>query len=147
MPRKRLIFDECYVIDEITGCWNWTKAKIGKGYGNFCLNFSTRKLSHIYTYERKYGKIPAGLVMHHICENKGCCNPDHVIPKTNAENCRLGKNAKINMEIANAIRKAVEEDIRTYKSLAAQYGIHSSMVGYIIKNKNWKIENNATTQA
>ena len=41
----------------------------------------------------KKGEIPKGLVLdHYYCQNRNCCNPDHLEPVTPQENTRRGRN-------------------------------------------------------
>jgi len=66
------------------GCWIFTGAR-SKGYGMIGVEGKV-KLAHIVTYEDKYGQIPIDLELHHyICNDKACCNPDHVKPLTRSE--------------------------------------------------------------
>jgi hypothetical protein len=37
--------------------------------------------------------IPAGLELHHVCENKLCVNPEHLQPMTRCDHLRLHRNA------------------------------------------------------
>lgn len=71
-------------IDRNTGCWNWC-GPIGKsGYGNFSVG--TRQVSsHVYIMEKTNRHI-TGLYVDHVCQNRSCCNPDHlrmVTPRVN----------------------------------------------------------------
>ena len=47
-------------------------------------------LVHRLAYETKYGKIPEGLVIDHLCRNRACYNPDHLEVVTQKENLRRG---------------------------------------------------------
>lgn len=71
------------IIDPVTNCWIWQKGKDSGGYGNVWNPNCKRVVrTHVVFYERKYGKVPFGLVLDHvICSNPPCCNPDHVSPK------------------------------------------------------------------
>ncbi|MFJ2000282.1 HNH endonuclease signature motif containing protein [Streptomyces chartreusis] len=67
------------------GCWEWQAAKSRNGYGVLVL--SRRSLySHRVSYEIHKGQIPAGLHIDHLCQNKSCCNPDHLEAVTSREN-------------------------------------------------------------
>ena len=59
------------------GCWNWTASKHEKGYGHFFINHKTI-MSHRWLYEYFHGPIKKEMDVHHICENKSCCNPTHL---------------------------------------------------------------------
>lgn len=79
-------FEEKYVVNDETGCWEWTAVKNGPaGYGRF--TFEGKKvLAHRWSYEHFVGEIPEGLVIDHICRVRHCVNPDHLRPATTKEN-------------------------------------------------------------
>lgn len=88
-------------IDPETGCWLWLGAKLRSGYG--CVwDPKTRKTrrTHQLAFELGGGIVPDGNELHHECNMRACCNPDHIKPITHAENLRLGSgfsatNAKV----------------------------------------------------
>ena len=43
-------------------------------------------LAHHVAYRAKYGPIPEGMVVMHLCDNPACCNPGHMVPGTQKEN-------------------------------------------------------------
>lgn len=65
-------FDE-KILKVEGGCWEWQGGKDRDGYGRY-----GNKRAHRITYERVNGKIPEGLVIDHLCCNKGCVNPNHL---------------------------------------------------------------------
>lgn len=72
-------------------CWEWTGPKFKKGYAQFW--DGERNLGgHRWAYEQFIGPVADGLVLDHICENKGCVNPWHLEPVTNQENLQRSKN-------------------------------------------------------
>ena len=77
------------------GCWEWAGALRRDGYGAFSVGSRTdgtsrQVLAHRVAYELLIGLIPDGLVIDHLCRNRGCVNPDHLEPVTNRENVRRG---------------------------------------------------------
>jgi hypothetical protein len=44
---------------------------------------------HRLIYEEKYGELPKGRHLHHLCHNKLCVNPDHLVSLTAKEHFRL----------------------------------------------------------
>lgn len=44
--------------------------------------------AHVMVYERFKGKVPDGLEIDHVCNNKHCLNPEHLEAVTHAENVR-----------------------------------------------------------
>lgn len=43
---------------------------------------------HRLVYEILHGKVSSDLVIRHRCDNRGCCNPDHLIHGTDGDNIR-----------------------------------------------------------
>lgn len=71
-------------------CWDWKAGKTKAGYGVFRPAHGQGTLAHRYAYELLIGPIPEGLVIDHLCRNRGCVNPDHMEPVTTGENTRRG---------------------------------------------------------
>jgi hypothetical protein len=67
-------------IDE-DGCLTWQGAKTLTGYGVFGIKGHSRYV-HRAAWEYVNGPVPSGLQLHHICLNRACCNPEHLVPLT-----------------------------------------------------------------
>ena len=70
-------------------CWEWYGHLDKDGYGMKAGTFDgkrTSKRAHRIAYEAFCGKIPDGLVIDHLCENRSCVNPSHLTIATNREN-------------------------------------------------------------
>lgn len=79
------------VRDPESGCWEWTGTR-HEGRGVF---YPAQRITRAYrfAFELLRGPVPAGAVLHHTCENKGCCNPDHIEPLSRAAHMRLHMHA------------------------------------------------------
>lgn len=73
-----------YKVEAATECWTWQLYKTREGYGT-CVDGGKRRKAHRVYYERKFGPIPEGLVVHHTCHNASCVNPEHMELMTPSE--------------------------------------------------------------
>ena len=78
------------LIPDERDCWQWKGAESGNGYGKVSIS-GRMKMAHRAIYEILIGPIPEGLVLDHLCRNRGCCNPLHMEPVTVQENTRRGE--------------------------------------------------------
>lgn len=67
------------------GCWEWTGGHCSAGYGSKKWQGKETN-AHRVVYEIMVGPIPEGLVLDHLCQNKGCVRPSHLEPVTNYVN-------------------------------------------------------------
>lgn len=75
-------------VDTQGECWNWTGGKTSEGYGELTIG-GCPELSHRFIYRLFVGPIPEGLMIDHVCRNRGCVNPEHLrvaSAKQNGEN-------------------------------------------------------------
>lgn len=72
---------ECFAFSKLTkpsekDCWIW-ESNTHNGYGLF--QYKKRNfLPHRLLWEHKFGKIPKGMCLSHLCGNNLCCNPTHM---------------------------------------------------------------------
>ena len=77
-------------VERTDGCWLWTGAKTGHGYG--VIYYKGRQIgAHVLSYRLLMGDIPEGYDLDHLCRTPACVNPAHLEPVTHAENCRRGE--------------------------------------------------------
>ena len=75
-------------------CWEWTASRTHRGYGRIRSEVGRHAHAHRVAYELLVGPIPEGLVIDHLCRNRGCVNPAHLEPVTAEENHRRGDHSK-----------------------------------------------------
>lgn len=72
-------------IDRETGCWNWTGSKTPQGYGR-CFRKGTCMGAHRAMLMATGVKLQKGQHVDHLCNNRGCVNPEHLEPVAPKEN-------------------------------------------------------------
>jgi hypothetical protein len=105
---------------------------------------------HRYIYELNYGKIENGFLIMHVCDNKMCINPKHLIKGTNKDNmldcykkrrhCFGEKRpgAKLTNKKVKMIRRILEQNFMTGEEIAKLFDISSPHLSYIKTGKYWK---------
>ena len=82
------------IIDPVTQCWNWNKSITSAGYGQFTRN-KKYWTTHTFVYTQIYGEISKGNIVRHICHNRKCCNPNHLIIGTHKDNYNDSKDVHV----------------------------------------------------
>lgn len=144
-PKKS--FDR-YTVRNEKECIEWDGCRDKDGYGVIGKTTYGESRAHRHVYKLVHGSIPDGMVIRHKCDNPSCCNVDHLVPGTNAENSadmlsrnrsakgeRVGR-AKLTDEMVREIRLLYRIGI-TQKEIAAQYPVTQSSVSLIVLRKQW----------
>lgn len=129
-------------------CWLWTGASYKDGYGKFRFRGQTWS-AHRVVWVLVYGEIPEGMdVLHIVCDNPPCVNPDHLKLGTRAENnadragkgrndCKAGERnprVKLTEEQVRAIRASTD----TQRAWAERLGVSPSTVQAVRSGRNWR---------
>jgi hypothetical protein len=88
--------------NDLDGCWLWTGAVTGDGYGGITIEgrrFRVHRIAWELANERK---IPDGLIVRHLCHVRLCCRPDHL---------ELGTDWDNSQDMTKANRQAKGEEI------------------------------------
>lgn len=120
---------ENIIKDPVTGCWNWQLSKM-KGYGRVW-NGKRYEAAHRVAYELWIGPIPWPLYGCHKCDNRACCNPDHVFLGTHQENIQdasIKGRLKRQHKVTDAQIVAIRKDPRIGRLIANDYGISDTLV-------------------
>lgn len=100
-------------------------------------NRGNRVLAHVHAWERKFGPVPVGLELDHLCKNRSCCNPDHLEAVTHRVNSQRAANRKLNQQKASAIRAEYRPRRVTQLHLAAKYGVSRRTIEQVLKGNFW----------
>lgn len=133
------------------GCWEWVGYKNKDGYGRMKVDY---KMYHVHriVYELTYGPIPDGLLICHRCNNRSCCNPNHLYlgtQKDNMEQCVFEGRLKTSFGEKHGQSKLNEKDVKKIKELyntknysqrclGKLFNISHSEISRIINNQVWK---------
>ena len=77
-----------YIVQE-NGCWEWLGTVSPPGYGHVRIEGKS-VCAHRFVYEQRFGRIPEGLTLDHLCRNRLCVRPEHLEPVTLRENILRG---------------------------------------------------------
>jgi hypothetical protein len=128
--------------DDQPGCWLWQGClnKSRYGYGYIYVD-GQMQLAHRLAWQMAYGEIPAGMQVHHRCDNPRCVRPDHLwigVQKENhADMMRKGRHAyALNPAIAAEIRRLRTEGFG-YRRIAKMLGIGRSATVHVAAGRTW----------
>jgi hypothetical protein len=87
-PRWPLMerFEKHFTPEPNSGCFIWTGAVDGHGYGHMRNNKGTTGRAHRVSWELYCGPIPAGNCVLHRCDMPCCVNPEHLFLGTQKDN-------------------------------------------------------------
>lgn len=134
--------------DIVEGCWEWTAATDSGGYGKFRVAERIRG-SHQFSFKLAYG-IPAPTAddeeeIMHSCNNRPCVNPHHLFVGTPAENQAYAVisgsyDRRLNLELANEIRREYSDTGVTQRVLAEKYGVSRQTISKVVNYETYNVD-------
>lgn len=124
-----------------TPCWVWRRATGSCEYGSLRdqeKGYSRR--AHILYFERRYGPVPDGLELDHLCRVRSCVNPEHLEPVTHAENMRRAGHNKLSRGLVAELKAKHATGAFTVAELARMFGINRNHVTDVVSGKAWAEE-------
>lgn len=116
-------------------CWEWTLSKYRTGYGQV----SGGLYAHRMAWELSHEPIPSGMIIMHTCDNRACCNPNHLRLGTDLDNVRdkYSKGRGVTVGLTEEQVAEIYRDPRFQKVIAREYGVSQSQISNIKTGKQW----------
>lgn len=122
------------VVDRFTDtCWPWRGKRGADGYGLYAIPGDATYRAHRIAYALVEGDPPPGAMILHSCDNRLCCNPEHLRPGTAQEN---SNDAVSRGRTNTGRRKLTPEQVQVIRDnpeingarLAREYGVSKAAV-------------------
>lgn len=133
-----------------SGCWIWTAARSGNGYGSIWFR-GKNLVAHVASYWMVRGPVPDGFVVRHTCESPGglsygCCYPWHLEVGTKSDNSNDSVKNGTHRPPYSALSEEKAEEIRSLhasgaasrRELARRFGVSEASIRHILKFRSWK---------
>lgn len=134
-------------------CWEWRGYVHPTGYGQLSVDAKGKNInSNRAAYMVSKGEIPDGMWVLHTCDNRLCCNPDHLwlgTPKDNTQDMIAKGRRRKAFEVSRgediSLAKLTEDLVRairaeppaTLKELSEKYGVSKATISKVRHRETW----------
>ena len=136
-------------IRDKDSCWNWLGALSSNGYGAVWTGASLVGAHKFSWCICNLESVPEGLYVCHKCDNKRCCNPDHLYLGTPSDNISdrearipwkkgTGGLAKLDYDKADEIRELYSTGKYFQWDIARRFGVSRQCISDVITGRKWK---------
>lgn len=120
-----LEFKRPITVDQ-KGCWNWHGSISTQGYAQYNL-----KPLYGILYRRFNGDCLPNMILRHLCSNKRCVNPSHVVMGTHTQNAidavLVGDRGKVGLEGYRRMVQLYDSGVAQVR-IAEQLNVSRSLV-------------------
>ena len=145
-------FWEKVAIERPNDCWEWQAGCNSSGYGLVYINGHKSEVSNRLTWWLTRGEIPDLFCVLHKCDNRKCCNPNHLFLGTYLDNImdrhEKGRDgwlegedhpgAKLTDEDVKEIRHLYSTGNYTQQEIAKGFPVGRSQIANILCGLEWK---------
>jgi hypothetical protein len=119
-----------------TQCWIWLYSLTTDGYAETSKDHQTL-LVHRVNYINKYGPVPVGFDLDHLCRVRRCVNPDHLEPVLPRVNIRRAISTKLHTGLVAQIRLLATKGLK-HREIAELFPIVSRRhISNVIARRRW----------
>jgi hypothetical protein len=158
---KRKTFEDAWNLVAKKGedeCWEWQGCKNSTGYGSMTVSqvpYSAHRIIFALTNPDLISiKAPADKKLKefilHKCDNRTCCNPNHMVLGNYDDNNKDAKNkgrsnaprganhklAKLTQDQANQVREIYKTGL-TYVEIGKMFNIHANNISRIVRFRGY----------
>lgn len=127
------------VVPDENGCWIWQKSFGNHGYGNIATGGYRNETVHRVSHEVFNGEIPKGALVLHSCDNRKCCNPEHLRSGTHKDNViDMVRRSDIKRKLTVEEALDIKNSPLSQRKLAAMYGVSQKLVYNIKRGLSWQ---------